>query len=122
MDTRWRVAIAVGFVVVAVAGFVLLRQSDEGDSSGTATFDLSVPAGGPTSVEQFDVTQGQRVVLTVELAETGVVHVHGYNLLAETGPGKPPASFDFVADTPGAFEIEDHGEATTQVAELRVTP
>jgi hypothetical protein len=121
MDNRWRVAIAIGFVVVAVAGFFALRQSDDDGSSDTATFELSVPEGGPTSVEQLDVTEGQRVVLTVELAEAGEVHVHGYDLTAETGPGEPPAEFDFVAHDPGAFEIEIEDTAT-QFAELRVTP
>jgi hypothetical protein len=121
MDNRWRVAIAVGFVIVAVAGFIALKQSGNDASSDTATFALSVPAGGPTSVEQLDVTQGQRVVLTVELAEAAEVHVHGYDLTGETGPGEPPATFDFVADEPGVFEIEIEDTAT-EFAELRVTP
>jgi hypothetical protein len=122
MSNRWRVVIAVGFVAVAVGLFVVLRQSgDEDASADTATFALSVPAGGSTSIEQLDAKQGQRVVLTVELADAGEIHVHGYDLTGETGPGEPPASFDFVADIPGIFEIEveDTGK---QFAELRVTP
>lgn len=121
MSNRRRVAIAVAFLAVAVGLFLVLRPSDEDGGGDTATFALSVPAGGPTSVEQLDVEQGQRVVLTIELAEAGEVHVHGYDLTGETGPGEPPASFDFVADVPGGFEIEIH-ETAKQVAELRVTP
>ena len=150
MSNRWRLAIAVGFVVVAVAGFILLQNSGEdenasattttsvttgagantttpatlsvtGTTDEVATFALSVPAGGPTSIERLDATEGQRVVITVELAEAGEVHVHGYDLMDETGPGEPPARFDFVADDPGIFEIEVEDTAT-EFAELRVTP
>jgi hypothetical protein len=49
------------------------------------------------------------------------IHLHGYDILLHTGPGLPPARFEFTATTPGSFEIEQE-EAGKQIAELNVTP
>ena len=121
MSTSWRVAIAVALVAAAVAGFLLVRDSDESAPTHPVSFGVSVPAGGPTHVERLEAAEGQRVILDVVLAKAGEVHVHGYDLMEETGPGEPPAHFDFVADEAGAFEIEIE-DTSTQIAELRVNP
>ena len=48
------------------------------------------------------------------------MHLHGYDLMADVGPGKP-ATIRFTATAPGRFEIEleDRG---LQIAELEVRP
>jgi hypothetical protein len=86
-----------------------------------AQFRVDVPQGGPTEVQRLDVTQGQKVLITVTLPVHENVHLHGYDLLLHTGPGLPPAKFQFTADTPGSFELEME-ESAKQIAELRVTP
>jgi len=84
------------------------------------TFRLAVPAGGPTSIARWRVKQGERVVLVVRLASADEIHLHGYDLSAQGGPGQP-ARLAFRATTPGRFEIELH-ETGRQIAELRVDP
>jgi hypothetical protein len=86
-----------------------------------ASFRIDVPQGGPTEVQRLDVRQGQKVVIVVTLKTHEDVHLHGYDLLLHTGPGLPPAKFQFTADTPGSFELEME-ESAKQIAELRVTP
>jgi hypothetical protein len=116
-----RIAAAVGVVVLAVVLFLVLRPDDEPASpTGTASFVIDVPAGGPSSIEKLSAAEGQHVVITVTSAQPGIIHVHGYNLIEEVGPDTQ-ARFDFTADKPGVFEIEDHG-IDKQIAELTVEP
>jgi hypothetical protein len=72
-------------------------------------------------VQRLNARQGDDVELVVTLGYHDDVHLHGYDLLIHTGPGLPPARFEFDATTPGRFEIET--EAAHQlIAELRVRP
>ena len=58
------------------------------------------------------------IVVRCELSDH--VHLHGYDLMADVGPGTP-ATIRFTATAPGRFEIEleDRG---LQIAELEVRP
>jgi hypothetical protein len=85
------------------------------------TFRVNVPAEGPSTVERLDVNQGQQVTIVVTTGDHWNIHLHGYDIELHTGPGLPPARFQFRADTPGSFEIEIEDTAT-QIAELRVNP
>ena len=88
---------------------------------GPAQFRVDVPASGPQGVQRLNARQGDEVELVVTLGYHDDVHLHGYDLLIHTGPGLPPARFEFDATTPGRFEIET--EAAHQlIAELRVRP
>jgi heme/copper-type cytochrome/quinol oxidase subunit 2 len=44
-----------------------------------------------------------RIEVTSDVADR--VHVHGYDLFADVGPGMP-AVIEFKADIPGIFEVE----------------
>ena len=85
------------------------------------TFRVNVPAEGPSSVQRLDVKQGQQVTIVVRTGSHWNIHLHGYDIELHTGPGLPPARFEFAADTPGSFEMEIEDTAT-QIAELRVNP
>lgn len=75
----------------------------------------SQPQGG---VQRIDLTLGEAVTLRVEADSDDEVHVHGYDLLADVGPGHP-ATIEFIADIPGQFEIELEG-AGVVIVELTV--
>jgi hypothetical protein len=83
--------------------------------------DIRIPAGGPTGIERADVDLDERVELTVRSEVADHVHVHGYDLVADVGPGLPPARIRFRATTPGSFEVEleDRGQP---FLEIRVRP
>lgn len=88
---------------------------------GPAQFRVDVPASGPQGVQRLNARQGDEVELVVTLGYHDDVHLHGYDLLIHTGPGLPPARFEFEATTPGRFEIETE-TAHQLIAELRVRP
>jgi len=80
------------------------------------------PAGGPKRIE---VEKGDTVRLLIRSDVEDEIHVHGYDLYGNPGPGKP-ARFKFKAKLEGEYEIEGH-EAADQgldplVARLVVTP
>jgi hypothetical protein len=66
------------------------------------------------------VSQGDRVVVVVRSDVEDEVHVHGYDLLREVGPGRA-ARIAFRASTVGRFEIELE-DRHLLLAELEVRP
>ncbi|MDQ3785444.1 MAG: hypothetical protein M3360_11340 [Actinomycetota bacterium] len=56
---------------------------------------------GPT----VEVAVGERVALEVASDTDDEVHVHGYDVVAAVSPSQP-AQLGFVADLPGAWEVE----------------
>ena len=76
-----------------------------------------VPAGG---IVRESAGKGDRVVLVVTSDVSDHVHVHGYDLMRDVGPGKR-ARIAFRATLPGRFEVEleDRG---VQIALLTVNP
>ena len=76
-----------------------------------------VPAGG---IVRKSADKGDRVVLVVTSDVSDHVHVHGYDLMRDVGPGKR-ARIAFRATLPGRFEVEleDRG---VQIALLTVNP
>lgn len=89
--------------------------------AGPAQLRVDVPASGPQGVQRLNARQGDEVELVVTLGYHDDVHLHGYDVLIHTGPGLPPARFEFEATTPGRFEIETE-TAHQLIAELRVRP
>jgi FtsP/CotA-like multicopper oxidase with cupredoxin domain len=75
------------------------------------------PVGG---VEEIEVKKGDTVRLTVTADAPEHVHVHGYDIFKDVGPGRA-ARFRFKADVEGVFEIELE-DSHRQIAELRVEP
>jgi hypothetical protein len=75
------------------------------------------PVGG---IVRADASEGDPILLVVRSDVVDHVHVHGYDLMADVGPGRP-ARMQFRATLTGRFEIEleDRGE---QIAQLTVVP
>ncbi len=84
------------------------------------TIRIAVPSDTAPKVRLYSVKQGRKVVLVVRSELSDHVHLHGYDLMADVGPGQP-ATIRFTANAPGRFEIEleDRG---LQIAELEVRP
>jgi hypothetical protein len=64
-------------------------------------------AGGKveTAERRVSVTRGDRVRVQVESDQADEVHVHGFDLSKQVGPGKP-ATVEFTANLPGVWEVE----------------
>lgn len=86
----------------------------------TVTIRLEVPADAVPGVRRLSVQRGREVELVVVSEVSDHVHLHGYDLLADVGPGQP-GTISFTADAPGRFEIELE-ERGLQLAELEVRP
>jgi hypothetical protein len=56
-------------------------------------------------VKSVAIDRGSEVVLVVRSDVADEVHLHGYDLFADVGPGQP-TRIDFQADTPGRFDVE----------------
>jgi hypothetical protein len=143
MSSGSRIALGVVAVVVVVAVFLILRPSDEptlspatteaqtstdaapGDEKSQkpepAVTKIDVVGGEPKGgVTDIDVKAGDQVEFEVTADAPEEVHVHGYDLAEEVGPGQK-AAFDFEADLEGVYEVELENSAV-QIAELRVNP
>ena len=59
------------------------------------------------AVQRVDVPWNAPIVLRVEVDTPVIVHVHGYERMADAAPGAP-ACLEFVADVPGLFEVYAH--------------
>jgi len=75
------------------------------------------PVGG---VRELVVQAGEAVRFTVTSDVPEEVHVHGYDILKEVGPGAP-ARFRFEATLEGIYEVELEGSGEP-ILELRVEP
>ena len=66
-----------------------------------------LPVGGPRRVT---VARGRRVILIVTSDVADHVHLHGYDVMRDVGPGMP-ATIAFRATRPGTVEaeLEDRG-------------
>jgi hypothetical protein len=104
-------------LLALVALFFMLRPDSRGHSSTRSpaaaadeardeTFDLAI-RGGTMTPNEIAVEEGDRVTLRINSDHTLELHVHGYDLEGETGPGKP-AKLSFDATITGRFEIENH--------------
>ena len=143
MSRNTKIALLAGAVVIVVIAFVALRpRGDSGsnpDAAGTvatteassspeATVTNTKPAiatitvrnGKPVGgVKKIEVDEGDRIRFRVTDDSAGEVHLHGYDVEKEVGPGNP-ASFNVKATITGRFEVELH--PATQVAEVTVNP
>lgn len=138
-----RVVLGIAVVAAAVVLLVLLSDSDSDDSgTGAATSasqmtaepgDGTTPASEATlptivvrdgkpvgGVEELVFSAGERVRFAVRADSEDEVHVHGYNVEKEVGPGRL-AKFDFPATIEGVIEAELH-ESGEQIVELRIEP
>jgi FtsP/CotA-like multicopper oxidase with cupredoxin domain len=136
MSRNQRIGLLIGALLVAVVAFIIARPSDDDNdsssSSSTTTTESQAPAddGGTTTQSQAPpepkvtriqtkdgVLVGDPQTIraekneTVQIVVTSTIpdemHLHGYDIEKEAGPGKP-ARFKFKANVEGAFELESH--------------
>jgi hypothetical protein len=79
-------------------------------------------AGGTVAggIQRWSVTQGDRVRIVVRSDVDDELHLHGYDIEKQVGPGRP-ATFVFDATLAGRFELEAH-HGGGQIAQLDVEP
>ena len=84
------------------------------------TIRIAIASDTAPKIRRYSVKQGRKVVIVVRTELSDHVHLHGYDLMADVGPGKP-ATIRFTATAPGRFEVEleDRG---LEFAELEVRP
>jgi hypothetical protein len=129
-----RLLIAAAAVAAAVALFIVLRPDDDGGSASTMTT-TATTATSPTTtlppppppppqpppparvrivvregqpvggIRRVTVSRGRRVVLTVTSDVVDHVHLHGYEIMRDVGPGQP-ARISFRATIVGTVEAE----------------
>ena len=99
--------------------FFLLRADTPAAGPRERTFDVSIE-GGEMSPNEISVNESDRVTLHISSDEPMEVHVHGYDMEHEVGPGQK-AELHFKADLTGRFEIEDH-ESERELGVLQVRP
>jgi hypothetical protein len=139
-STTFRVGAVAALVAAAVVLFVVLSGGDDDDGEQAATTTtpattegvpqkppreptptIAVEGGEPVGgVRDLDYDAGDEVRFYVKSDAAEEVHVHGYDVMQDTVPGKP-VSFEFTADIEGIFEVELE-ETHTQIAELTVEP
>jgi hypothetical protein len=141
-----RLLIVIAAVAVLAVGFVLVRPGGDDDpmlltptaepiTTTTATTDttltepapeqarivVTVRGGRPVGgIARTTASQGDPVLVIVRSDVADHVHVHGYDLFGDVGPGRP-ARMQFRASLTGRFEIEleDRGQ---EIAQLTVVP
>jgi hypothetical protein len=134
--SRGRIVVAAVVVAALVVLFVILRPGGDTSEPGTSsrTFTTHPPVaptakretivvsrGRPVAgIDRFQARKGDRIVLTVRSDVTDEIHVHGYDLKAETASGAP-ARIEFRATIAGRFEIELENRGV-QIGELTVRP
>ena len=140
MSRGARVALVIAAVAAVVVAFVILRPGSKSERNPAATTNSTVspvttsapkprppvptvrvrggkPVGG---VRKIEVDEGDRIRFRVTADQAELVHLHGYDIEKEVGPGNP-ASFNVKATITGRFEAELENSAV-QVAEVTVQP
>ena len=127
MTTRARIALLVGFVVIAVFAYIALKPEDTKKERTTAApskpavRQVTVKGGKPLGgVQQITVSKGDPVRFAVHSDVSDEIHVHGFNFHKDVTAGGT-VSFSFPAKMDGEFEIELEGRKE-QIANLVVNP
>ena len=79
-----------------------------------------VPLVTTDKVTKLEFKEGDQIEFRVRSDVADEVHVHGYDLMKDVGPGQT-VTFSFKATITGIFEVELEN-AGKQIAELRVDP
>lgn len=92
-----------------------------GSGGGLLVPTIEVVGGKPKGgVTELEFAKGDDIRFAVTSDSADEVHVHGYDVEGEVGPGDT-AEFDFPADLEGVFEVELH-HSGAQIAELTIEP
>lgn len=101
-----RLLVAFVVVVLMVGLFFVLKPGPRAVEPRERVFEVSV-VGGAMFPRELRVGEGDRVRLKVEADEAVELHVHGYGVELDAGPGNG-AVVDLGACLTGRFGIEDH--------------
>ena len=112
--------ILIAVMVLILGGlFFLLRPDTPSGVPRDRTIAVSIE-GGEMSPAEISVNEDDSVTLRVSSDRPMEIHLHGYDVEQEVGPGQK-ASLRFRADLTGRFEIEDH-ESEKELGVLQVRP
>ena len=115
-----RSVILIAVIVLILGGlFFLLRPDTPAGVPRDRTIAVSIE-GGEMSPAEISVNEDDSVTLRVSSDRPMELHLHGYDVEQEVGPGQK-ASLRFRADLTGRFEIEDH-ESERELGVLQVRP
>ena len=106
-----------------VTAFVPAASALPAETQPPESIDTAVPAAAPNTIQiqirgsEVSVIEpenapglkfklGTEIVLLIDSDRADELHVHGYDLLEDVGPGIPLSRHSFVANIPGQFEIE----------------
>jgi hypothetical protein len=148
LDQRARTILLVaGAAIVAVVLFIVLRPDDDGDDSASPTTTARSTTTAPTTtaptttvqgtqaqlvrvvyqggrviggIRQVRLERGDVLMLVVASSVPDHVHVHGYDIMRDVGPGRP-ARITLRVTAAGRFEVELE-DRKVQIAELDVRP
>src|SRR5215210_2728993 len=106
--------------VLVMGGLFLLLRPDPPDAAPTErSFDIEIGEGGMRP-DEVSVREGDRVAMSVGSDRPFELHLHGYDLEREVGPGGT-TGISFEADLTGRFPMEDH-ETKRELGVLVVEP
>jgi hypothetical protein len=112
--------ILIAVIVLILGGlFFLLRPDTPAGVPRDRMIAVSIE-GGEMSPAEISVNEDDSVTLRVSSDRPMELHVHGYDVEGEVGPGQK-VNFRFEADRTGRFEIEDH-ESEKELGVLQVRP
>ena len=146
MSRSVRLALVALSVAAAVVLFVVARPEDEAADDTPPATEAAPPArpspgpgpapvsparpkaelirvrgGAPVGgVKRISLEKGETVRMTVSADAPEHVHVHGYDIVRDVGPGKP-GRFRFPAKLEGIFDVELENSRVL-IARLRVEP
>ena len=137
MSSRARILTAVLAMAAAAIAFAVLKPGEETTTPSpttpatpTSTTPVAtapsgrvirVKGGRPVGgVKDITVRQGEVIRLTVTSDAAQEVHMHGYDIAKDVGPGQP-AVFVVPAKINGVFELELE-QSAVQIAKLTVEP
>ena len=120
MTTRARIALLVGFVVIAIVAYIVAKPgNDNSKTSGVAQ--VTVKGGKPVGgIKNITVKKGDPVHFVVHSDVSDEIHVHGYDFHKDV-KARGSASFSFPAKIEGEFVIELESRSE-QIASLVVNP
>jgi hypothetical protein len=116
---RSLLAVAGVLVVFAVVGAFLIVRS-QGGGGRPVSFDVTVASAARMSPDRLTAKQGDMVTINVRSDRAGEVHLHGYDVHFESGPGRV-ASQTIRADKTGDYEFEWES-TSTHLGDLVVSP
>jgi hypothetical protein len=115
--------ILIAVIVLILGGlFFLLRPDTPAGVPGDRMIAVYIEGGemSEMSPAEISVNEDDSVTLRVSSDRPMELHLHGYDVEQEVGPGQK-ASLRFRADLTGRFEIEDHG-SERELGVLQVRP